>query len=74
MRERKSGPIVNIFSLFAILGIVGPTNYSAVKAGTVGLSEPAVKEMAHQGVSVNAILPGLVRSAMTEAMPQKAWD
>jgi 3-oxoacyl-[acyl-carrier protein] reductase len=74
MREQKSGAIVNISSLSGKVGMVGQTNYSAAKAGIVGLSKAAAKEMAHHGVRVNAIQPGLIRSAMTEAMPQKAWD
>lgn len=74
MREQKRGAIVNISSLSGKVGMVGQTNYSAAKAGIVGLSKAAAKEMAHHGVRVNAIQPGLIRSAMTEAMPQKAWD
>ncbi|MEU7829864.1 MULTISPECIES: 3-oxoacyl-ACP reductase FabG [unclassified Nonomuraea] len=74
MREQKSGAIVNISSLSGKVGMVGQTNYSAAKAGVVGLSKAAAKELAHHGVRVNAIQPGLIRSAMTEAMPQKAWD
>jgi 3-oxoacyl-[acyl-carrier protein] reductase len=74
MREQRSGAIVNISSLSGKVGMVGQTNYSAAKAGIVGLSKAAAKEMAHHGVRVNVIQPGLIRSAMTEAMPQKAWD
>ncbi|MCQ4122188.1 3-oxoacyl-ACP reductase FabG [Rhodococcus tibetensis] len=74
MREAKRGAIVNISSLSGKVGMVGQTNYSAAKAGIVGLSKAAAKELAHHGVRVNAIAPGLIRSAMTEAMPQKAWD
>jgi 3-oxoacyl-[acyl-carrier protein] reductase len=74
MRDQKSGAIVNISSLSGKVGMVGQTNYSAAKAGIVGMSKAAAKEMAHHGVRVNAIQPGLIRSAMTEAMPQKAWD
>ncbi|MER7395284.1 3-oxoacyl-ACP reductase FabG [Streptomyces sp. NPDC000151] len=74
MREQKRGAIVNISSLSGKVGMVGQTNYSAAKAGIVGLSKAAAKELAHHGVRVNAIQPGLIRSAMTEAMPQKAWD
>lgn len=74
MRERKRGAIVNISSLSGKVGMIGQTNYSAAKAGIVGLTKAAAKEMAHHGVRVNAIQPGLIRSAMTEAMPQKAWD
>jgi len=73
MRERKSGSIVNISSLSGKVGMVGQTNYSAAKAGIVGLTKAAAKEMAHHGVRVNAVQPGLIRSAMTEAMPAKAW-
>lgn len=74
MREQKAGSIVNISSLSGKVGMVGQTNYSAAKAGIVGMTKAAAKEMAHHGVRVNAIQPGLIRSAMTEAMPQKAWD
>ncbi|MFG2000522.1 3-oxoacyl-ACP reductase FabG [Spirillospora sp. NPDC048911] len=74
MREQKSGAIVNISSLSGKVGMVGQTNYSAAKAGIVGMSKAAAKEMAHHGVRINAIQPGLIRSAMTEAMPQRAWD
>lgn len=74
MREQKSGAIVNISSLSGKVGMVGQTNYSAAKAGIVGLTKAAAKEMAHHGVRVNAVQPGLIRSAMTEAMPAKAWD
>lgn len=74
MREQKSGAIVNISSLSGKVGMVGQTNYSAAKAGIVGLSKAAAKEMAHHGVRVNAIQPGLIRSAMTEAMPSRAWE
>jgi 3-oxoacyl-[acyl-carrier protein] reductase len=74
MREQKSGAIVNISSLSGKVGMVGQTNYSAAKAGIVGMTKAAAKEMAHHGVRVNAIQPGLIRSAMTEAMPAKAWD
>ncbi len=74
MREAKRGAIVNISSLSGKVGMVGQTNYSAAKAGIVGLTKAAAKEMAHHGVRVNAIQPGLIASAMTRAMPQKAWD
>jgi 3-oxoacyl-[acyl-carrier protein] reductase len=74
MREQSSGAIINISSLSGKVGLVGQTNYSAAKAGIVGLSKAAAKEVAHLGVRVNVIQPGLIRSAMTEAMPQKIWD
>jgi 3-oxoacyl-[acyl-carrier protein] reductase len=74
MREQKSGAIVNISSISGKVGLIGQTNYSAAKAGIVGLTKAAAKEVAHLGVRVNAIQPGLIRSAMTEAMPQRIWD
>jgi len=74
MRENKSGAIVNMSSLSGKVGLVGQTNYSAAKAGIVGMTKAAAKELAHLGVRVNAIAPGLIRSAMTEAMPQHIWD
>jgi len=74
MRENKRGTIVNMSSLSGKVGLVGQTNYSAAKAGIIGMTKAAAKELAHLGVRVNAIAPGLIRSAMTEAMPQHIWD
>ena len=74
MRENKRGTIVNMSSISGKVGMVGQTNYSAAKAGIVGMTKAAAKELAHLGVRVNAIQPGLIRSAMTEAMPQRIWD
>ena len=74
MRESGGGAIVNISSLSGKVGMVGQTNYSAAKAGIIGLSKAAAKEVAHLGVRINAVQPGLIRTAMTEAMPPKAWD
>ena len=74
MREQGSGAIINMSSISGKVGLIGQTNYSAAKAGIIGLTKAAAKELAHQGVRVNAIQPGLIRSAMTEAMPQRIWD
>jgi 3-oxoacyl-[acyl-carrier protein] reductase len=74
MRENKRGAIVNMSSISGKVGLIGQTNYSAAKAGIVGMTKAAAKELAHVGVRVNAIQPGLIRSAMTEAMPQRIWD
>ena len=74
MRENKRGAIVNMSSVSGKVGMIGQTNYSAAKAGIVGMTKAAAKELAYLGVRVNAIAPGLIRSAMTEAMPQRIWD
>ena len=74
MREANRGAIINISSISGKVGLIGQTNYSAAKAGIVGLTKAAAKEVAHLGVRINAIQPGLIRSAMTEAMPQRIWD
>jgi 3-oxoacyl-[acyl-carrier protein] reductase len=68
MRERGSGSIINMSSISGKIGNAGQTNYSAAKAGIVGLTKAAAKELAHLGVRVNAIQPGLIRTAMTAAM------
>jgi 3-oxoacyl-[acyl-carrier protein] reductase len=74
MREYGAGSIVNISSLSGKVGLVGQTNYSAAKAGIVGLTKAAAKEVAFKNVRVNAVQPGLVRTPMTEAMPERIWD
>ena len=74
MRESGGGSIINMSSISGKVGFVGQTNYSAAKAGIVGLSKAAAKEVAHLGVRVNVIQPGLIRTAMTEAMPAHVWE
>jgi 3-oxoacyl-[acyl-carrier protein] reductase len=70
MRGRDGGgAIVNLSSLSGKIGNLGQTNYSAAKAGIVGLTKAAAKEGARFGIRVNAIQPGLIRTAMTDAMP-----
>jgi 3-oxoacyl-[acyl-carrier protein] reductase len=68
MREQKTGSIINISSLSGKSGNPGQTNYSAAKAGIVGLTKAAAKELAHHNVRVNAVQPGLIRTPMTAAM------
>jgi 3-oxoacyl-[acyl-carrier protein] reductase len=74
MRERNRGSIVNISSISGKVGMVGQTNYSAAKAGMVGLTKAAAKELAYRNVRVNAIQPGLIRTAMTEALREDIWQ
>jgi len=68
LRRQGSGSIVNISSLSGKVGNPGQTNYSAAKAGLVGLTKAAAKELGPSGVRVNAVQPGLIRTAMTLAM------
>lgn len=74
MREAGGGSIVNMSSISGKVGNLGQTNYSAAKAGIVGLTKAAAKELAHVGVRVNAIQPGLIRTPMTEAMREDIWQ
>ncbi|AVZ39782.1 MULTISPECIES: 3-oxoacyl-ACP reductase FabG [unclassified Dietzia] len=74
MREHGGGSIVNVSSISGKVGLKGQTNYSAAKAGIVGLTKAAAKEVAFKNVRINAIQPGLIRTAMTLAMPQHVWD
>ena len=67
-RKQGSGSIVNISSLSGKVGNPGQTNYSAAKAGLVGLTKAAAKELGPSGARVNAVMPGLIRTAMTLAM------
>lgn len=73
MREQKSGSIVNISSLSGKIGNPGQTNYSAAKAGMIGLTKASAKELGPFGVRVNAVMPGIVNSAMTRAMNQDVF-
>ncbi|WP_280341992.1 3-oxoacyl-ACP reductase FabG [Nocardia neocaledoniensis] len=73
MRESGRGSIVNMSSLSGKSGNPGQTNYSAAKAGIVGLTKAAAKELAHKGVRVNAVQPGLIRTPMTDAMPPEVF-
>ena len=74
MGAHDGGSIVNMSSISGKVGNFGQTNYAAAKAGIIAMSKAAAKEVASKGIRVNAIQPGLIRTAMTEAMPQDAWD
>ena len=73
MREQESGAIINISSA-SWLGNVGQANYAASKAGVVGLTKTAARELAKKGVTCNAICPGFIETDMTRGVPEKVWD
>lgn len=73
MRERQSGRIINISSA-SWLGNIGQANYAAAKAGVVGLSKTASRELAKFNVTCNAICPGFIETDMTRGVPDKVWD
>ncbi|MDK2798483.1 MAG: 2-hydroxycyclohexanecarboxyl-CoA dehydrogenase [Clostridiales bacterium] len=73
MRERQYGRIINIASA-SWLGNIGQANYAASKAGVVGLTKTAARELASKNVTVNAICPGFIETDMTRGVPEKVWD
>ena len=70
MMRRRAGRIVNISSVVGVRGNVGQANYAASKAGLIGLSKSAAKELASRGITVNCIAPGFIDTAMTAALPE----
>jgi 3-oxoacyl-[acyl-carrier protein] reductase len=73
MIEKKRGRIINIASV-AWLGNVGQTNYSAAKAGVVGLTRTWALELARHGITVNAIAPGMIETSMTKSVPPEIME
>ena len=70
MIRKKSGSIINMSSVVGIHGNGGQANYSASKAGLIGITKSLAQEMASRGVRVNAIAPGFIESDMTAALPE----
>ena len=71
-REQRYGKIVTISSINGLRGKVGQVNYSAAKAGVIGLTKALAKELARSQVNVNAVAPGFILTSMTASMPAEA--
>lgn len=74
MLKQRSGKIINISSVSGILGNAGQANYSASKAGVIGLTKAVARELASRGICVNAVAPGFVETDMTAALSDKVQD
>jgi 3-oxoacyl-[acyl-carrier protein] reductase len=72
MMQQRYGRIINMASVVGVTGNAGQANYSASKAGLIGLTKTAAKELASRGVTVNAIAPGFIETDMTAALSEKA--
>lgn len=71
MLRRRAGRIINIGSIVGATGNAGQANYAAAKAGLVGLTKALAQEVAPRGVTVNAVAPGFIATAMTEALSEQ---
>jgi 3-oxoacyl-[acyl-carrier protein] reductase len=71
MLGRKYGRIINVVSLSGIKGLAGQTNYSAAKAGVIGATKALAQEIGRQGITVNALAPGFIKTDMTEGLDEK---
>jgi 3-oxoacyl-[acyl-carrier protein] reductase len=74
MLKQQSGRIVNIASVVGVIGNAGQCNYSASKAGLIGFTKSAARELASRNITVNAVAPGYVQTAMTDKLPEKAKE
>ena len=74
MMQRGNGSIVNVSSVVGVFGNIGQVNYSAAKAGLIGITKTLSKELGKKGIRVNAVAPGFIRTPMTAGLPQKILD
>lgn len=71
MMKKRTGKIINIASIVGEMGNAGQANYSASKAGVIGLTKTLARELAPRGITVNAIAPGFIQTAMTDKIPEE---
>ncbi|MEK0313309.1 3-oxoacyl-[acyl-carrier-protein] reductase [Cohnella sp. 56] len=69
MMKQRYGRIINISSVVGVLGNAGQANYVAAKAGVIGLTKSAARELASRGITVNAVAPGFIETDMTDKLP-----
>lgn len=74
MTKQRYGRIINIASVVGQMGNAGQANYCASKAGLIGLTKSNARELAKRNVTVNAVAPGFIATAMTDALPEKVRD
>lgn len=72
--KQRSGKIINISSVVGLSGNAGQANYSASKAGVIGLTKSVAKELASRGITVNAVAPGMIATEMTEVLPDSVKE
>ena len=74
MMKKRLGRIINMASVVGLVGNAGQTNYAAAKAGVIGFSKSAAKELASRGITVNVVAPGFIGTDMTAGLPESVKE